>query len=250
MISIRSRPLIVFAAVLLGAILGEAQGQELDKSPAELAREVATTIKASLRPPVQGVPDPNDIEDVTSHENVVEIRLVAKDAAGFAQLKANAEQLRSAKTAYHCGGVRMLFLQRGVVIHETYVAPDRRDQVTFTFDKAACDRMAKPTQADAKTLADLAVTIAAAENKTSASSRTSAFLLVDAAARQGVVDLRFVFADAWAAQLDRSRFANVLAGHYCTKYHDPIFRGLAVHPVFVRSDGAPAFDFTIDRSKC
>jgi hypothetical protein len=141
MISARLAARALFAAGVIGATLGAAGGQTGDlagpKTPSEWARAIANTIwgwQFDILPTGPGLA----VEQVTSHESVVEIRYVVYDAAAFAILKSDFAQVRLAKALYYCDSRYVTYLRQGVVFHEVIALPDHSDQVDFTIDRSMC----------------------------------------------------------------------------------------------------------------
>jgi hypothetical protein len=264
MLSLRLATRIVAAAALLGVPLGEAYGQTAGNAapptPAETAKAIANGIAAST----QRTPGaPLSFESATSHDNVVELRYLANDA-GFTRMKTSSEQMRLAKVSYYCEDSRLVFLKRGVVIHEVVTTAANTEQINFTFDKSSCDSLPKAALgdkaalADSKTLAEFALTIAKAANETAGNeaqgkSANGPFRLSGATAHQGVVDERFTVLASSATAItpeNRGKITAAVTGVFCTKYHDVIAQGLAFHNFFVLADQSPVMDFTVDRSNC
>jgi hypothetical protein len=255
MISFRlASRLLAAASALIGGALGAAEGQTADyqgpRTPAEMAKAIANTISAST---LKAPGAPITFQSATSHDGVVEMRFVANDAAAFARLKANAEQVRLAKAPYYCNEARLAYLKQGVVMHEVIATPDNSDQIDLTFDSSSCDNLAKANPADSRTLTELALTTAKAENEAVGKPSNAAFHLDGATAHQGIVDERFIVVDASATastQANRGNIARVFKGYFCSKYRDAISQGLAFHQFFVLSDGSPVIDFIVDKSSC
>jgi hypothetical protein len=248
MLLARLRTRILLATALVVATFGAAASQSADPrgrmTPAELAKAIANTISATLSP----VPGASIfLESVISRGNVVEMRYVMTDPAAFVRLKGNVEETRVIKASYYCNESRIAYLKQGVVIHEVVAVADGSGQLDFTFDESSCDNLPKPTQADAKTLAELALTTAKAENESPAKSSTADFRLVEATAHEGVVEERFLVAHN---PMDRVRTMQILRGYFCAQHHDTVFRGLVFHLVFVLTGDVPVLDLAIDRSRC
>lgn len=239
------------AAALVAAMLGAANGQtsasQAPKSPAELARIIADSVKATTHTPPGA---PISLGSATAHDNVVEIRYVVTDVLAFGRFKANIETARRGTASLYCNESRRAFLDQGVVLHEVFALSDGSDQVDFTIDKSSCGSLPKAAPADAKTLATLAIAAATAESAGSAAGAGSAVRFGTATAHDGVVDVRFIVADPAAAQQDLQRIVSVLAGFYCTKYLSSISQGLAFHLAIAPTSGPPIFEFVVDRSKC
>jgi hypothetical protein len=242
---------LVISLAFVGATLGAADGQTLasqgQKSPAELARIIADSVRATTR---TAPGTPIALGSAISHDNVVEIRYVVTDVVAFGRFKANIETARRSTASLYCNESRRAFLDQGVVLHEVFALSDGSDQVDFTVDKSSCAGLPKTTTADAKTLAALAIAAASAENAGSASGAGSAVRFAEATAHDGIVDVRFIVADPAAAQQDLRRIVSVLAGFYCTKYLSSISQGLAFYIAIAPISGPPIFEFIIDRSKC
>jgi hypothetical protein len=257
MFSLRLVTRVIAAAALIGGALGEANGQTANKPPtiAEVAKAVASVIDTSLlKTPGAAIA----FQSATSHDNVVEMRYVANDPAGFARLKANANQTQLLKAAYFCKDKLLGYLKLGVVVHEVIATPGNSEHVDFTFDKSSCDALPSERKADSNTLTELALTVAkaqneAAENEVLGKAADAPLRLNGAALHQEIVDEHFIFPDPLAnasAQANRSKIAAVVTGYFCAKYRDAISQGLAFHPLFVLADNNPVIDFTIDRSSC
>lgn len=245
----RSQRRALAAMAFVGATLGAAAAQG-PQTPAEIASAIADTIRANTR---TAPGSPITLSSATSHDNVVEIRYVVTDAAMFARFKGSAESSRLSLAAHFCTESRKEALIQGVVVHEVFAMSSPNDQVEFTIDKSSCDSLTRVAPADAKTLAELALAAAKAENATASSQSQSAYHLVEATAHQGVVDLRFVVRDASTAaamQAEQRNLAGYVAGYLCGKYLDSIHRGLVFHSVFAVTNGPPTIEFTIDRSAC
>ena len=233
---------------------GQTAGNAAPPTAAETAKAIANGIAAST----QRTPGaPLSFDSATAHDNVVELRYLANDA-GFARLKANGEQMRSAKISYYCKDSRLAFLRRGVVFREVFATSAGTDQFAFTVDKSSCDALPKAALADPKTLADFALTVAKAENAAAAGNATqgmsaNTFHLSEATAHQGVVDERFTVPASSAQALtpeNRGKITAALTGYVCAKYRDAIAQGLAFHHYIVMTDQSPVIDYAIDRSKC
>jgi hypothetical protein len=129
---------VIAAAAVIGVTFGMAYGQSASNqgpSAPEIAKAIASVISANtVKTPGQVIA----FESATSHDNVVELRYVVNDPAGFARLKANIDQTRSIKTAYYCKDIRLTYLKRGVVMHEVMETSSHSDQIDFTFDKSSC----------------------------------------------------------------------------------------------------------------
>jgi hypothetical protein len=153
MFSLRLATRVLAAAALLGGAFGSANGQTANKPPtiAEVAKAVASVIDTG----VSKTPGaPIAFQSATSHDNVVEMRYVANDAAGFVRLKANVEQARLLKASFFCKDKLLGYLKLGVVVHEVIATSANSDKVEFTFDKSSCEALPKETQADSNTLTD------------------------------------------------------------------------------------------------
>jgi hypothetical protein len=259
MFSLRLATRVLAAAALIGGAFGEANGQTAKTpgpaTPADVAKAIAFAINANtVKTPGAAL----TFESATSHDNVVEMRYVASDDAGFARLKASVDQTRLVKASYYCKDSRLAYLKLGVVMHEVIATPGNSDQIEFTFDKSSCDDLPKPKLADAKTLAELALTVAkaqnqAAENEALGKASNASVHLSEATAHQGVVDERFIIPDSSSGaktQANRGKIVAVTTGYYCSKFRDVISQGLAFHQFFVLGDDSPVIDFTIDRSNC
>jgi hypothetical protein len=140
-------------------------------------------------------------------------------------------------------------------MHEVIAMPGDSDQIEFTFDKSSCDALPNAQLADSKTLAELALTVAkaqndAAGNEASGKASNPSFHLEGATAHQGIVDERFIVPDQSANQANRGKIVAVATGYFCTKFRDVISQGLAFHQFFVLADDSPVIDFTVDRSNC
>jgi hypothetical protein len=253
MASFRSARLAAVAA-LIGGTIGPAQGQTVNheepRTPAEMAAAIAHTIEANtLKAPGAAI----TFESATSHDNFVEMRYVANDAAIISRLKSNADQVRLNKASYYCNESRIAYLKLGVVMHEVIATSDNSDQLDFTFDISSCDNLPKSKPADSKTLAELALTVAKTENDSLREPSKSPLRLKGATAHEGTVDERFVVLDASAragTQANRGNITGVFKGYFCSKYRDAISQGVVIHHFFALPDDSPVFDFTIDRSTC
>jgi hypothetical protein len=241
---------VIAAAALAGAAFGEAHGQTAGNqasSTPDIAKTVASALTANMvKTPGQAI----TFESATSHENVVELRYVVSDPAGFARLKGNLNLTRSVKAAFYCKKLGVAYLNRGVVIHEVMATSTHSDQIDITVDKSSCADLPKVSVADAGTLAALALSAAKSENETTRSPSHTTF--GGATAHQGTVDERFTVPDSARAgtQANRGKIASVLTGYVCTRYRDVIFQGVAFHDFFVATDDSPLIDFTIDGSSC
>ena len=95
MFSLRLATRVLAAAALIGGAFGEANGQTAKTpgpaTPADVAKAIAFAINANtVKTPGAAL----TFESATSHDNVVEMRYVASDDAGFARLKASVDQTR------------------------------------------------------------------------------------------------------------------------------------------------------------
>jgi hypothetical protein len=256
MISFRFAVRIVAATALVAGAFGEASGQTASgqgpKTLAEIAAAMANTVSANtVRAPGAQI----TFESSSSHDNVVELRYVVSDAAAIARLKSNADQVRLVKASYYCNESRIAYLKQGVVMHEVVAASDNSAQIDFTFDKSSCDSLPKvmPAQADFKTLALLAQTVAKIQNEALGKPSSSPFRLNGATAHQGIVEEHFIVLDPStraSTEANSSKIKAVLAGYLCTKYRDFMLQGLAFHHFFALTDGSPVIDFTLDKSNC
>ena len=242
----------VAAAILIG-LFGAAHAQTADtgaQTPADIARAIARAVDANaFKTPGAAIA----FESATSHDNVVELRYRANDPAILSRLKSNLDKIRVDKASYYCNAGRIGALKQGVVMHEVIATPDDSDRLEFTFDKSTCDQLPSSTPADARTLAEFAVTAAKAENESAVQPSTAPFRLSGATAHEGVVDERFTVLDPAAGartQANSGKIAGVLKGYYCSKYRDFIARGLVFHHAFVLPDNSPVFDFTIAKGDC
>jgi hypothetical protein len=239
-----------FVAATLGAADGQTSANQGPKSPAELARIIADSVKATTHTTPAA---PIALGSATSHDNVVEIKYIVTDVVAFGRFKANIETARRGTASLYCNESRRAFLDQGVVLHEVFALSDGSDQVDFTIDKSSCAGLPKAATADAKTLATLAIAAATAENAGapgSAGSAGAAVRLAEATAHDGVVAVRFIVADPAAAQQDLKRIVSVLAGAYCTRYLSSISQGLTFDMAIAPISGPPIFEFIVDRSKC
>jgi hypothetical protein len=259
MTSFRLAIRILAATALVSGAFAEAKSQTANnqgpKTPVEMARAIANTISANT---VRARGAPIAFVSATSHDNVVELRYVANDAATFSRIKGNADQVRLSKASYYCNESRIAYLKQGVVMHEVIAASNNSDALDFTFDKSSCDSLPKSEPADFKTLSEFALTVAKAENEAAkiealGQSPKSPFHLDGATAHQGIVEERFIVLDASArasTEANRSNIRGVLTGYFCGKYRNFISQGLVFHHFFVLPDNSPVIDFTIDRSTC
>jgi hypothetical protein len=256
MFSLRLATRVIAAAALIGGAFGEANGQTANTpapaTPADVAKTIAFAINANtVKTPGAALA----FESATSHDNVVEMKYVVSDAAGFARLKASADQTRLVKASYYCKESRLAYLKLGVVMHEVIATPTNSDHIDFTFDKSSCDALPKATLADAKTLAELALSVAKAQNEAAANEASgkasnTAFHLDGATAHQGIVDERFIVPDQSANQANRGKIVAVATGYFCAKFRDVISQGLAFHQFFILADNSPVIDFTVDKTNC
>jgi hypothetical protein len=256
MFSLRLATRVMAAAALIGGAFGDAYGQTANTpapaTPAQVAQAIAFAINANtVKTPGAAIA----FESATSHDNVVEMRYVVSDAAGFSRLKDTVDQTRLVKASYYCKESRLAYLKLGVVMHEVIATPGNSDQIEFTFDKSSCDALPKAKLADSKTLAELALTVAkaqndAAGNEASGKASNTSFRREGATAHQGIVDERFIVPDQSTNQANRGKIVAVATGYFCTKFREVISQGLAFHQFFVLADDSPVIDFTIDRSNC
>ena len=115
--------------------------------------------------------------------------------------------------------------------------------------RAACDSLVVPALADAKTLAQIAQSVAKAENEQK-SGANDLFRFDSATSHEGNVDKRLIVINATLLRTNFARITAVATGYDCAKYRLQIFQGMAIRYIFVLDDGSPAGDFLIDRSKC
>lgn len=241
------------AALLAGGLSCAAHGQTAQNgatTPADTARAIAHAIDANA---IKAQDVAIIFESAASHDNVVELRYRANDAAVFSRLKGNLDKIRADKAAYYCNAGRITALQQGVVVHEVIAAADNSDRLDFTFDTSTCAQLPHPTRADAKTLAEFAQTAAKAENDAAAQTAPAAFHLTGATALDGVVEERFTVQDPSGGantRANRIKIAAVLKGYYCSKYHDFIARGLVFHQSLALPDNSPVFELTIASADC
>jgi hypothetical protein len=245
---------IALAGVAADDVRSQTANNQVAKSPARLAKDIAFTISVSA--PKRRPGAPVVFESATSHDNFVEVRYIVKDPAMFSRLKNENtfDQIRLTKISYYCNESRITHLNQGVVIHDVTATSDDSDRVDLTIDKSSCEGLPKPQFADAKTLAALAQTVAKAENEDLGKEPPNALFRLDGAtAHDDVVDVRFIVRDAAireAVLADRANFAGFQKVYFCSKHRGDISRGLTFHPVFVLPDGSPVLDFAIDKSSC
>jgi len=258
MYSLRRAIVTVSATLLLGAVPAAAQVAQTPidprfKTPAEMAGAIAHTIDASFPKTKDG---PINFQAATSRENVVEIVYAVTDAAAFARLKASADKIKLGTASYFCKGERLSYINAGVVIRTVEAASDGHDRVEITVDRSACENLAPPPKlADPQTLSAIARTVAQAENEENGSKRSadSPFYFEAATAHEGIVEMRFMVADADVGQhisAKRLQLVGVLQGNSCYKHGDDLRRGLSLHYVFNLKDNSPVIDFTFDKSSC
>jgi len=153
MVSFRWALTTAVASIFLSVAFGKAGGQTAKDQPtlttAELAKTIARTIDANtLRAPPGS---PLEFKSATSVGNVVEMKYVVNDFAGFDRFKSNADGARVAFVDYWCGDEsRVAYLRQGVVVHTVYERSDKKDQVKFTFDKSICKAPKNPFRWDEK----------------------------------------------------------------------------------------------------
>jgi hypothetical protein len=153
MVPFRWAPTTPVALIFLSVAFGKAGGQTAQDQPpsttAELARGIARTIDANtLRSPPGS---PLEFKSAASVGNVVLMKYLVNDLAGFDRFKSNANAAREAFVGYWCGDEsRVAYLRQGVVVHTVYERSDKKDQVKFTFDKSTCQGPQKPFRWDEK----------------------------------------------------------------------------------------------------
>jgi hypothetical protein len=169
---------MVAVTALISWVVGKAEAQTISgqrpQTVAETAKAIANTINATA-PKTPGAAI--SFESATSHDNIVEMRYVANDAAVFVRLKSTIDQMRLAKTSYYCNESRVAYLRQGIVMREVIATSNNSDQIEFTFDKSSCDSLPKAKLADPKRLAELAAAVAKAENDTIAKPSKAPFQL-------------------------------------------------------------------------
>lgn len=215
-----------------------------------MAKAIAETIDAGA---IKSADGPVVFQSATAHDNVVEIQYAARDATFFARNKASLDSTKLALMRYYCNASRIAFLNSGVVVHQVMLAPDARDRIEITIDRASCASLPVPKPADAATLARMAQAIADRENEEKAASPTGPFRFDAASARAGVVELHSVVTDTSVArniQAEPTQLIGLLDGYFCGKYGDDLGQGLSIHERFTFADGSPVIDFTTDRSSC
>ena len=246
---------VVIAAALSGLVAVTAAAAQTGPAPptlADLARATAQSIEA-------GTPKTANVSFVfksaTSHDNVVDVRYVATDPVLFARVKANAE-LQGFAARYFCNASRVSSLNLGVVIHQVVTAPDNRDSIEFTIDRATCAALPVPKLADSKTLAAMAQAVAQAvnsDNKATLVEPNGLFQFDVATARDAGVDVHYIVADAVAGQrlnTKRGPLVGLFENYVCNTYGDDVRQGLSIHHIFTLGDGTAVFDFTVDRTAC
>src|ERR1700733_13899139 len=243
--------ILVFSALMVGGAGGAAsQTATKQETPVELAKVIARTINDNkLKAPGAEIA----FESATSHENVVELRFVANDAAALLNLKSGADQTRLIHATFYCNESRITYLKRGIVIHELIATLQNSDRIEFTFDLSTCDSLPKPKLADPSALAEFAVTVAKAEHDNANKRPDLSVRLVEVTSHQGVVDEHSIVLDAAIAarlQANRRQYGAILAGFFCTRYRMFILQGLTIHYFVSLPDGSEVIDFTFGSSSC
>jgi hypothetical protein len=220
---------------------------------AEWARKIAFTISNNPGAATSSSPIMS-LVSATSHDNVVEIKYVVKDAAVFATFKQNAETVRLGKTSFYCNAGRIQYLTLGVVIHEMTMSPRGDDQVDLTVNRASCDTLPKIAQIDPASLAKLALSVASTENEASAKEfpPTGVLQFGGASAHAGIVEERFILPaySPTGPQVNTTVVTDVSRGILCEKYRVPLLQGIKFHRTYVSKDGGLIFDFAVDGSHC
>jgi hypothetical protein len=239
-------------SVAIGRISAQTGTDPAFKTTADMARAIAYTIDVNS-PRGAG---PMRFESATSHDNVVEVRFTVDDVY-FARAKAGADDQRIAMARFYCKEGRLAYLNSGVAIHEIITSTAGSDRFDFTIDKSTCANLAsQPQLADSNTIIEMAQTVAQslnAENDKSTPKAKSLFQFDTATARNGVVDVHYVVANASAARslnADRTHLIGFMQGYFCGKYGEDVRRGLSLHQIFTLGNNAPVLDFTLDRSSC
>jgi hypothetical protein len=220
---------------------------------AEWARKIAFTISNNPGGAISANPIMSLVSAI-SHDNVVEIKYVMKDAAAFATLKQKAESVRLGKTSFYCNASRISYLTLGVVIHEMTMSPSGDDQVELTVDRSSCDTLPKITQIDPASLAKLALSVASAENDASAKEYPPNGVLQfgGASAHEGIVEERFILPTyaPTGPQVNTTVVTDVSRGILCEKYRVPLLQGITFHQTYLSKDGGLIFNFAVNGSHC
>jgi hypothetical protein len=247
----RAFSVILTTAVMLAIpsqrILGQSATDGPQKSPAELARDIAHTVSA-FAPKESGVGI--KFQYATANENVVEIKYSVTDPVMFARLKAQAASFKGGKISYFCGEGRGALLKQGVIIREITAASDGSDKIEVVVDKAACERIALPSLAQPEILAQLAQSIAMSKNELEKFEGNALLSFGGTTSHEGVVEERVIVADAATFRMNSINLRGVLTGYNCGKYREQILQGVTIRYSFVLGGGDPAENLLIDRSKC
>jgi hypothetical protein len=230
-----------------GKLLGQSAKGEVQKSPAEWARDIAHTV-STFAPKQSGIGI--GFQSAVAYGNVVEIKYSVADPVMFARLKGQADSFKASKISYFCGEGRRVPLQRGVVIREITATSDGSDKIEIVVDEAACERIVLPALADPNTLAQFAQLVAKSKNEFEKSGGNALLSFGGATSHDGVVEERMIVADAAAFRANSIDIRGRATGYNCGKFREQILRGLVIRYSFVLSDGSPLDDLLIDRSKC
>jgi hypothetical protein len=231
-----------------GKVLGQSGQGTGQPSTAELARNIANAIATFAPKSAQG--SFLKFESAVANGNVVEIRYSVADPAAFARMKANSAMLISGKTGYFCNEARVAPIRQGVIIHDVTAVVDGSDRIEITVDRKTCDRQLRPALADPKTLAQMAGSIAKAENASEPSSGNGVLRFEKTTSHDAVVEKRVTVLDAPAFRAGRTNISGVITGYSCGKYREQILQGVVIRYDFTVKDGSPEDSLVIDRSKC
>jgi len=240
-------------ALMIGSPIAHAQTPipETQQAAPESARRIAFTI--SHNPGAATAANTIlSLVSAISRDNVVEVKYVLKDAAAFARLKQNAEQVRIGKTSYYCNASRISYLTQGVVFHDITMSPSGDDQVEIIVDRSSCDSLPKISRLAPASLASLAKSVADAENNASEKTYPSNNVLQfdGASAHDGVVEERFTLPTHLPTGSKITNVTDVSRGFMCETYRTPLLQGIKIHQTYVSKDGNLIFEFEIDGPHC
>jgi hypothetical protein len=166
MFSFRRSLIAAAASVLLSIVATDEAGSQTANSyeretPAEMARAIAHAINTNT-------PKTTNVRiafvSATSHDNIVEVHYMAKDARFFPHNDAERDERRLGQAGYFCFNSRIsLFRKSGVVIHQILAAPDSSASFEITIDQSTC----------ATLIADAKIRAESAEQKRSDSTRSA-----------------------------------------------------------------------------
>jgi hypothetical protein len=108
--------------------------EELNYQATRMARTIIDAFRGKAPPPDAAM----TFESAAVHDNVVEVKWVVTDSA-FSRLKNAGDRMRRIRTSEYCGSPNLVYLERGVIVHEVFARSDHSDQIDFTINNSNCN---------------------------------------------------------------------------------------------------------------